>query len=218
MKTIKLLALLFVSGLLTLSCGGEPQTSDHEEEPLAAPNSIITVQEAEALFTNYKNNRIPLIEEAQNIGENGEPLNPNDDNYLRATSSLSLTYSELQDYMKFIEQQAEKANTPITGLRIYFGQYGPKTGKYPNAETVFLNPLMKYSGSTGDITHDVAFAIQDIGGNPTAVPVGDIIKGKSNQKGGTNLEMIIQGSVQSLAGNDMPRRPPPPLPNNPDYN
>lgn len=221
MKTLKTLSFLLLSGLLTLSCGEQPTvtpTDDGGGEPIAEPSSIISVQEAEALFTNYKNNRIPLIEAAQNVDADGEPLDPNDDNYLRATSSLSLTYSELQDYMKFIEQQAEKANTPITGLRIYFGQYGPKTGKYPNTETVFLNPLMKYSGSTGDITHDVAFAIQDVGGKHRAVPVGELIKGSTSQKGGTNLEMTIQGGVQSLAGNTWPRRPPPPKPDDPDYN
>ncbi|WP_405227169.1 hypothetical protein [Dokdonia sp. Asnod1-B02] len=221
MKTCKFLTFLLLGGFLMLSCGGEtkgtPHTDDHDEEPLAVPSSIITVQEAETLFKNYRENRISLIEKAQNISKNGESLDTIDANYVRATTSLSIKYDDLKKYIEFIEEQAEKADTPITGLRIYLGQYGPKEGKNANTETIFLNPLMKYSGSNGDITNDVAFAVKDINGTATAVPVGDIIKEESRSRGKSNLEMSIQSSIQSLAGNTWPRRPPPPKPNDPDY-
>ncbi|WP_405211606.1 hypothetical protein [Dokdonia sp. Asnod2-E02] len=207
MKTIKLLALLFVSGLLILSCGGEPQTSDHEEEVLLEPSTIIPLQDAEDMYHRYGTQRVSLIESVVNIDEDGNTIKPNDNRYIQATRSLSMDYKELKAYLTFIEQQAKLANdTKISGLRIYFSQY--KQGENDGRATVFLNPIME-AGQKGDIRDDVAFAIKTDGNKSTAVPVGQLIKIPSEISNRADLTMPIQNGVQSLAGNSLPWNPPP---------
>lgn len=221
MKKFYYTCLMLAGGLFITGCGEHSaEQPPNEEEPptIEAPSIIIPIEDAQELFDNYGKQRVPLIEEFQNVDENGEAIDPESESYVEATRSLSIDYKTLKEYMAFIESEASNAKTPITGLRIYLGLYGPK-GYNPNAETVFLNPLMEY-GKVGNIRDDVSFAIQEIGGNPTAVAVGNILGtfDKEEKAGGTNLEMTLQsGPVQSLAGNKLPFRPPPPPPNDPDY-
>lgn len=220
MNRFLLLCFLSVSYMLLQGCGNP--TADKpaiEVEPatIKEPSIIISLDEAEELFENYGKFRVPLIEKFQNVDDEGNALDPNSETFVQATRSLSIDYKTLKDYLAFIEQETARTKTNITGLRIYFGLYGPK-GLNPNAETVFLNPLMEY-GKKGNIRDDVSFAIQEIGGNPAAVAVGKIL-GSFNEYDkpqGTNLEMTVQGPVQSLAGDNLPWRPPPPPPNDPDY-
>ena len=220
MKTLRPVWLVLLSGLFYVSCDehkSQPSTTEENPKLVAQPSIIIPLEEAEQLFKSYGTKRVGLIEEFQNVDSNGEPIDPESEAYVQATRSLSIDYKTLKQYLAFVEQEANEAKTDITGLRTYLGLYGTN-GKYPDAETVFINPLMEY-GKKGNIRDDVSFAIQDIGGVPTGVAVGEILgtfKSDDN-KGGTNLEMTIQGPVQSLAGNKFPLRPPPPPPNDPDY-
>lgn len=211
MKTCKFLSILLLGGFLTLSCGGDtkgtPHTDDQGEEPLAAPSTIISLQEAEDMYHRYGNQRAPLIEKSVNIDKDGDSIKPDDERYVQATRALSMDYKDLKAYLAFIEQQAKSTKTDISGLRIYFSQY--EKGKNDNRATVFLNPIME-AGQKGDIRDDVAFAIKTDGKNKTAVPVGKLIKIPSEKSNRADLIMPIQNGVQSLAGNKYPWSPPPP--------
>lgn len=217
MKTCKFLAFLLLGGFLMLSCGGDPKgtphTDDHDEEPLAAPSTIISLQEAEDMYHRYGNQRVPLIEKSVNIDKDGDSIKPDDERYVQATRALSMDYKDLKAYLAFIEQQAKSTKTDISGLRIYFSQY--KKGKNDGRATVFLNPIME-AGQKGDIRDDVAFAIKTDGKNKTAVPVGKLIKIPSEKSNRADLTMPIQNGVQSLASNKSPWTPPPPY-NEDDY-
>ena len=220
MKTPQHFWLALLSVLIFMSCGKEnhkPPATDEGQEEISESSIIIPLEEAEQLYKSYGEKRVGLIEEFQNVDSNGEPIDPESEAYVQATRSLSIDYDTLKQYMAFVEQEAKEAKTEITGLRIYLGLYGAN-GKYPDAETVFINPLMEY-GKKGNIRDDVSFAIQEVGGTPKAIAVGEILGiFKSNKKkGGTNLEMTTQSPVQSLAGNYFPKRPPPPPPSDPDY-
>ncbi|WP_396598012.1 hypothetical protein [Dokdonia sp. R86516] len=211
MKTCKFLTFLLLGGFIMLSCGGEtkgtPHTDDHDEEPLAVPSTIISLQEAEDMYHRFGNQRVPLIEKSVNIDKEGDSIKPEDDRYIQATRSLSMEYKDLKAYLAFIEEQAKLANdTKISGLRIYFSQY--KKGKNDGRATVFLNPIME-AGQKGDIRDDVAFAIKTNGNKSTAVPVGKLIKIPSEKSNRADLTMPIQNGVQSLAGNSLPWNPPP---------
>lgn len=204
MKTLKLFALIVMSALLTTSCeffsGG-----DHPPVvgPIDEPKIIIDVQEAEDLYHRYGKEIAPILEKN----------NPG----VQATRSLSIDYATLKQYLSFIEQEAKAANnTDITGLRIYFAKY--EDSKNDGRATVFMNPLIKYGGA--GINDDVAFAIDKRGASPKAVFVKDVItvpKDEDQTSNRTDFKMSIQGTVQSLAANNMPWRPPPPPPNDPDY-
>jgi len=207
MKTIKLLALLFVSAIILEGCNEKPA---HPGEPtvggpIAPPKTIIDVQEAEDMYHRYGKDIAPILEK-------------NKSNF-KATRSLSIDYKTLKDYIAFIEQEAAEANkTEITGLRIYFAKY--EDSKNDGRATVFLNPIMEYGGP--GVNDDVAFAI-DKSTNPSkAVFVKEVITVPRAENETTNradLIMTVQGGkpIQSLAINGMPWRPPPPPPNDPDY-
>ncbi|ANH59107.1 hypothetical protein [Dokdonia donghaensis] len=195
MKTIKLLALLFVSAIILEGCNEKPA---HPGEPtvggpIAPPKTIIDVQEAEDMYHRYGKDIAPILEKN----------NPN----LKATRSLSIDYKTLKDYIAFIDQEAAAANdTKISGLRIYFAKY--EDSKNDGRATVFLNPIME-AGAIGDLRDDVSFAIKTENGKSTAVPVGKLIKKPTTGSNRADLTMPIQNGVQSLAANDFPWSPPP---------
>lgn len=217
MKTLATLSFLLLNGLLIVSCGDHSPivtpTVNNDGKLIAEPTSIITVQEAEDLFHNYKKERVPLIEASVNIDDQGNSISADDPSYVRATTSLSFDYKELQKYMDFIEQEAAAANTDITGLRVYFGKYA--NNKNDGRATVFFNPLMKY-GNEG-LTDDISFAIKTDGKVKKAIPVSDAFRVPNTKTNQSNLLMTMQNGIQSLAGNRGGWRPPPPLPNDPDF-
>lgn len=192
MKTIKLLALLFVSVIILEGCNEKP-AHPTEGGSIPPPKIIIDVQEAEDMYHRYGKDIVPILEKN----------NPN----LKATRSLSIDYNTLKDYLAFIEQEAEEANkTEISGLRIYFAKY--EDSKNDGRATVFLNPIME-AGAIGDLRDDVSFAIKTENGKSTAVPVGKLIKKPTTGSNRADLTMPIQNGVQSLAANDFPWSPPP---------
>ncbi len=212
MKTLKMMALLCLSVLALVSCiQGNDTTATESSEPIAPPGIIIPVQEAENLYHRYGEKRVSLIEKAINVDDEGNPISQNDSSYVQATTSLTVDYTDLKNYLAFIEQEASNANTDITGLRIYFGKYADTTND--GRATMFMNPVKKYGA--GGITDDVAFAIDKSGKKPKAVYVKDCYKVPGTMTNQANLTMPIQGTIQSLAANNSPWRPPPT--NDPDY-
>lgn len=209
MKQLKMTALVCLAVLAFISCNQATDTTS--TEPLLPPDMIITVQEAEDLYHRYGTDRTVLIENAINVNDQGDSITMDDPAYVQATRSLTVDYTELKNYLAFIEEQASNANTDITGLRIYFGQYADS--KNNGRATMFMNPVKKYG--TGGITDDVAFAIDNSGRAPKAVYVKDCYKMPIAGGNQANLTMPVQGTIQSLAGNDFPFRPPPT--NDPDY-
>lgn len=212
MKTLKKLVLCCFAVLCVISC--ENLSHDGETPTIAqAPDILIPITKAEELYKRYGTDRVSLIEEAINIGDNGEPIDSTDPRFIQTSRSISFDFEQIKNYIAYIEQKADSAKAPLTGLRVYFGQYGSSEKKYPNTETVFFNPIMEY-GKKGDLTDDVSFAIK----SNKAVPVGVILgtfKGKP--AGNANLIMTTQGNVETLAANFGGRRPPPPPPYDPDY-
>jgi len=171
---------------------------------MPTPEIIIPIADAEILYKDYKDNRVPLIEARQNTNDDGQRIPERDAAYIRATQSLTIDFEHLKDYIAFIEEEARKTSTSIKGLRIYLGRY-PQSGrfpggnpcKYPSSETVFINPTMEFKGE------EVSFAIVTRNrGDSSAVPVGQIID--AAERGASMGE-----NTQSLAGNTFTKRPPP---------
>ncbi len=201
---------LFIMAVLLVNCKGDHTNNQDDDNDgpstVVAPDMIIPIEKGAELFYNYRENRITLIEEAENsdLPEGVEP-------YL-ATTSVTFDFEELKQYMKYIEKQAKKSETRIKGLRVYLGQYSDtKNEEHPRAETVFFNPTMKKGGD------EVAFAIQHQNGNNVAVPVGELLDYNKKPAGRSNLILTVQDSITSLAGNDGHRRPPPMNNNDGDY-
>ncbi len=222
MKTLYITTTLFLS-IATISCADKQPPLIHSE----VSDIVIPIQNAQFLFKDYEENRVGLIEAAQNIDENGDSIPPDNSNYVRATRSLTVDYDTLKQYLSFIEQKADSAHIEIQGLRIYLGKY-PNDGNlpdgsitsHPGAETIFLNPVMEY-GEPDVLTDDVSFAIKITNGQYYAIPVGEILDEteykRSLNNNAKNNDDDDDEIIQSLAGNHFGRRPPPPPPDDPDY-
>ena len=205
MKKFKLLVLLCASTLLYTSCNENQETGGPKPVAVGAPDIIIPVQQAEDMYHRYGSGRASLIESTINVDDQGNPIASDDPSYVQATRSVTVDYKKLKQYIAFIEQESKKANTDITGLRLYFSQYAATEND--GRASIFMNPVMKYG--SGGISDDVAFAIDYTDGKPTSVYVKDCYKLPGSKSNQANLTMPIQGNIQSLAANDFPFRPPP---------
>lgn len=214
MKLLNIMVSLTVMALLLVDCKGDHnnQNDDNDGPPTVvdAPQMIIPIERGAQLFYNYKENRIPIIEEYQNSNL------PDGTEEYQATTSITFDFKMLKQYMKYVEQEAEAAHTDIKGLRVYLGQYSEGSNEqYPRAETVFFNPTMLLD------KNEVAFAIYNQNGNPTAIPVGELvdysnIKG-NHKKSAQKAQAKNDDDVTSLAGNQGHRRPPPITGEDQDY-
>lgn len=213
MKTLKIMTLCCISVLLFSSCEEHHDTGGPMPIAVETPEILISIKKAENLYKRYGTDRVSLIEEAINVDDNGEPIDSNDPRFIQTSRSISFDFEQMKNYIAYIEQKADSAKAPLTGLRIYFGQYSSSEKKYPSTETVFFNPIMEY-GKKGDLTDDVSFAIQ----SNKAVPVGVLLGTfKDKPAGNGNLILTTQSNVETLAANFGGRRPPPPPPYDPDY-
>ena len=213
MKTLKSTIALFGMLLLMSACGEKPNNNDdhdddhHEGEEVAAPANIITVVQADTLYQEYGNKRVDLIQNAQNVDENGEPIDPEDPRFVPATRALVIDYNTLKQYIHFIDQAAKDSKTSVKSMRIYLGKYpdkGSANGKRPGSETVFMNPTTIFDGG-----NEASFAIQtNADGTTTAVSVGSVL-GTSQLSGKANLVLKQTGPIQSLALDDLGQIPPP---------
>lgn len=202
MKLLNFMIPLTMMALVLVDCKGDHNTDDNDGPPVVVerPEMAIELNEAIDLYQNYGANRVELIEKHED--SLGQVEN------FQATRSLTFNFKELRQYMDYVEQEAKKANTNILGLRVYLGQYDVE-GRHPNSGTVFFNPTME----KGD--NEVAFAIQNQNGNPTAVSVGQLqdyleeINNKQDRSPGKANLVFIQDDITSLAGNHGGKRPPP---------
>lgn len=156
MKTIrtilqsKILYLAF-SLLLVMACNEKETKTQEEPEPTKAPGQIISEKQAAVLFDTYSTNRVPCIDEFQNA-----QLEEGEDKHVAARYT-AFDFKVMQEYMKYIEEQATSAGKDIKTLRIYYATYPDSSEKDPNKNTVFLVP-------TTDFGSDIkAFKIREEG-------------------------------------------------------
>jgi len=150
-NSFKFLALIAFAIALT-SCQERPekehQTEDVEEIVYEAPKQIISLEEADSLYINYKNRRISNI-------VSFESENQEDDKPFIPTQFVSFDIEVLKKYIGYVEQEAKNGGTTADSLRIYFGNYGTKSKKYERKNTVFILPTADVNGEYGGIFIDV---------------------------------------------------------------
>jgi len=120
---------------------GEPEMITEEVEEVEAPEEIISLDEAKTLCENYENRRIPSIVKLEmEENDDGEKFIP--------TQFVAFNLETLKTYIKYVEQEAQKAKVAPDSLRIYLGNYG-KEGRDPNRNTVFVLPTAKIGDDYG---------------------------------------------------------------------
>ncbi|MBC2839772.1 hypothetical protein [Robiginitalea sp. SC105] len=136
------LPVLFLLLMLT-SCGEQAGTGGEqaaEKELVKAPEGIITLDQARTDYALYGKRRVPLIQTYEDSILRGEGI----DSVFPVARYVAFDYARLKKYMQYIEQEAGKAGTEISSLRIYFGN-NPETGGFvhPRQNTVFLLPAAR---------------------------------------------------------------------------
>lgn len=203
-----LLAVFLTATFLFSSCENQNCDCEETETPvLSAPGNIIPVAAADTLYKNYGNSRVSLIELAENVTNEGDTIVEGDSRYKKATRYVSFSFSKMQKYMAYIEQQADSADVDVLELRVYFGKYGDNVKKKDekNKGTVFFNPAAALELADGTID-TVSYAIVNTGAGFKAVPVGTILN--NELLGG---EVINAEDIESMSGNIGHSAPPPPV-------
>ena len=154
MKTIKKMLLPLVGILLLLaSCqeqkkeNQEMSTEEVEQIVYDAPKQIISLEEADSLFVNYKDRRAASIAQMEaKYQEGGKPFEP--------TQFVTFDIEVLKNYIGYVEQEAKNGGAKADSLRIYLGNYGITKTSQDRHNTVFILPTAKTDGGTGGIYID----------------------------------------------------------------
>ena len=151
MKTTSKFLLFIALAILFTACQEKPKKENHEMEAqeitYEVPKQIISLEEADSLYVNYKNRRVKFIEKMEAGSQtDGKPFVP--------TQFVSFDIKVLKEYIGYVEQEAKKGGTTADSLRIYFGNYGNTSTKYPKKNTVFLLPTAAVNNDYGGIFID----------------------------------------------------------------
>ncbi|MCK0156412.1 hypothetical protein MWU65_04435 [Cellulophaga sp. F20128] len=126
----------FVFSLL-LSC--EEREHPPKDTPVDPPKQIITTKQAQLMFDNYTDRRVPIIQKYEDSVVPKEQFD--------VARYGSYDYKTLKKYIEFIEQEAKKAQVDISTLRFYFANYSndPKA-KHPRQNSFFIVPTTNAEG------------------------------------------------------------------------
>lgn len=132
MKNNKNIVIASFGAILLLlgACQQAPkkeQPTEPKQEKIAPPVGIISLEESKSLYDNYTKNRLDMIQTFE------AERNP-DEKFVPARFT-SFTYSEIKQYMAYVEQEAKEAGVEVTSLRFYFANY-PNKEKFPNGAKV----------------------------------------------------------------------------------
>lgn len=115
------------------------QQTDDEPNYEGAPDNIISLEQAKAIYDSYTERRIGLIQQTEEANDDGTPFNP--------SRYGEWDFETIKHYMAYLEQEAEDVNVDIAGLRFYFANYPDNTnGELERHNTMFLLPTTTING------------------------------------------------------------------------
>lgn len=190
--------MALVMSLLLTACGEQSQReTSAASEQVEAPKQIISLEEAQSMYKNYSERRVPLIQKYE------DSLNRS----MRDTASFDVArytyydYQTIKQYLAYIEQEAAAAGVEISSLRFYYSNYPDQQTfadgtpiMHPRQNSFFIIPALKQEGE------DWAFNIEDAGdGTKRAV----ILHADLQAVDGKNMGMINNGRDKAYAGHLM---------------
>ncbi|MFD0796819.1 hypothetical protein ACFQZJ_05065 [Maribacter chungangensis] len=126
-----------------------PEQEQSEEKPqlVEAPKNIITLQEADAIYTNYSKHRIPMITTYETQERAPEEA-------FEPARFVDFDYDMIKNYIAYVDQEAKNAGVKkVTKLRMYFANYPNektfKDGKkviHPRQNSLFILPTLEQNG------------------------------------------------------------------------
>ncbi|SHJ22046.1 hypothetical protein [Pseudozobellia thermophila] len=222
--------------LTIMSCNKEKRETVRVEEP---KKMIIPIDEAKELYDTYGKRRVGLIrnyedslnrpkgyDDRQQDGQKAQESSPEEAASFVPTRYVEFDFQELQNYMKFIEQEAGDAHVDITNLRVYLTNYPNKKEfkdgrkvKNPRRNSVMMVPTVKrgdkdFAFYTADDSKDgrrKAFLL-----NEDLEDTGEAVGGGEKEKASlipTSMPKPLKAPLpainqQSLYGNEGGLRPP----------
>lgn len=144
------LIFVFIFVFTLSSCAEKDKNSKKEEEKpkeVNAPTNIISITEADSIYSNYSNHRVSIIKTYETQERAPEES-------FEVARYVDFDYKMIKDYLDYVDQEAEKAGVKkVTNLRMYFANY-PDEKKFADGEEVvhprqnslFLLPTMAADG------------------------------------------------------------------------
>ena len=152
MKNLKSshLGYYFLLALLLISCGERTNQEQKEvEETVAAPEQIISVEEAKSMYDNYTDRRVGWIQKF----EDSINISRKDKSSFDVARYTFYDYKTIKQYLAYIEQEAAEAGVEISSLRFYYSNY-PDQEKFANGKPIvhprqnsfFIIPALVHEG------------------------------------------------------------------------
>ncbi|MGB5691406.1 MAG: hypothetical protein WBM43_02255 [Flavobacteriaceae bacterium] len=152
MKNFKnvLSLILFTASLTFISCGERSaEVKNSQMAEVDPPEQIISLEEAQTMFKNYTDRRVPLIQKY----EDSVNISQRDTSKFDVARYTYYDYKTIKQYLEYIEQEAAKAGVEISTLRFYYSNY-PKKGTFPDGSEVlhprqnsfFIQPTLNEKG------------------------------------------------------------------------
>ncbi|MDO6470342.1 hypothetical protein [Maribacter sp. 1_MG-2023] len=126
----KILCLILISSII--GCNQQQKKKKDEiieSKIVKAPDHIISLKQADAIYDNYSQNRVQIIEDYEN------QKRPSEEKF-EASRFVDFDYETLKQYMAYLDQEAAAAGVKkITKLRLYFANY-PNEENFSNGKPV----------------------------------------------------------------------------------
>lgn len=146
--TTKILCVLLLTSIFSCNQQQKENKPNSKTPPIVdAPANIISLNEANAIYDNYSEHRVRLIEPYET--QQRQP-----DEKFEASRFVDFDYDALKQYIAYIDQEAEAGGVKkITKLRLYFANY-PNEEKFPNGKkvvhkrqnSIFMVPTLEKGG------------------------------------------------------------------------
>ena len=206
----KTIVVFFGASLLLIgACQQGPkkeEPTEPKQEKVLPPEGIISLEESKSLYDNYTKNRLNIIQQF-------ETERSPDKKYIPARFT-SFTYSDMKDYMAYVEQEAEEAGVKVASLRLYFANYPDKSnfpdGKkvvHPRQNSIFIVPTTLIDGEELGFYIDANGNAKPIKGVFSSSEAGE--KGEPNTSQASFAPSLFQGGSTSLNLNHGSSGPPP---------
>jgi hypothetical protein len=152
MKKIKkvIFLFLFTTALIFQSCAEQSkEVKNSQKAEVDPPEQIISIEEAQGMYKNYSERRVPLIQKY----EDSVSRSQKDAGKFDVARYTYYDYKTIKQYLEYIEQEAAKAGVEISTLRFYYSNY-PEEATFPDGSEVvhprqnsfFIQPTLSENG------------------------------------------------------------------------
>lgn len=143
-------AVIVILSISLINCNGTGKKEQLQQVVAAeidAPENIITLEQADDIYSNYSKHRVSAIESYET-----KERAPSEK--FEAARFVDFDYETIKNYIAYIDQEAAKAGVKkVTKLRMYFANYPNKERfsdnkkvVHPRQNSIFMTPTLAKDG------------------------------------------------------------------------